>query len=111
MVANGIKSHLTDFINSPEYAGLSNDYEREKILRIELNAIRSEAVKEALGEKDYDTTEDVIRKEKARFFRLPAMDRRIIIEGFKKQFPEVDIEDDDYGMLMQFGVDYGIVRR
>ena len=111
MVANGIKSHLTDFINSPEYAGLSNDYEREKILRIELNAIRSEAVKGALGEKDYDTAEDVIRKEKARFFRLPAMDRRIIIEGFKKQFPEVDIEDDDYGMLMQFGVDYGIVRR
>ena len=39
------------------------------------------------------------------------MDRRIIVEGFKKQFPGVQIEDDDYGMLMQFGVDYGIVRR
>ena len=111
MVANGIESHLTDFINSPEYAGLANDYEREKILRMELSAIRSEAVAAALDEKDYDTTVDVIRKEKARFFKLPAMDRRIIVEGFKKQFPGVQIEDDDYGMLMQFGVDYGIVRR
>ena len=111
MVANGIESHLTDLINSPEYNGLANDYEKEKILRIELGAIRSEAVAAALDEKDYDTTVDVIRKEKARFFKLSNMDRRIIIEGFKKQFPEVTIEDDDYGMLMQFGVDYGIVTR
>ena len=111
MVANGIESHLTDLINSAEYNGLANDYEKEKILRTELGAIRSEAVAAALDEKDYDTPVDIIRKEKARFFKLSNMDRRIIIEGFKKQFPEVTIEDDDYGMLMQFGVDYGIVNR
>ena len=111
MVANGIESHLTDLINSAEYNGLANDYEKEKILRIELGSIRSEAVAAALDEKDYDTPVDIIRKEKARFFKLSNMDRRIIIEGFKKQFPEVTIEDDDYGMLMQFGVDYGIVKR
>jgi uncharacterized protein YcfJ len=111
MVANGIESHLTDLINSAEYNGLANDYEKEKILRIELGSIRSEAVAAALDEKDYDTPVDIIRKEKARFFKLSNMDRRIIIEGFKKQFPEVTIEDDDYGMLMQFGVDYGIVNR
>ena len=111
MVANGIESHLTELINSPEYRDLANDYEKEKILRIDLNAIRSEAVAAALDEKDYDTAEDVIRKEKARFFKLAAMDRRIIIEGFKKQFPGVKIEDDDYGMMMQFGMDYGIVTR
>lgn len=109
MVALAIEHHLDNVINSPEYKGLANDYEREKFLRIELNAIRSEAVAEALDEKDYDTPQDVIRKEKARFFKISENDRNIIITAFKKQFPNVEIGDDDYTMLLQFAVDYGVI--
>jgi hypothetical protein len=108
-VALAIEYHLNNFINSPEYKDLANDYEREKFLRIELNAIRSEAVAEALDEKDYDTPQDVIRKEKARFFKISENDRNIIITAFKKQFPNVEIGDDDYTMLLQFAVDYGVI--
>jgi len=110
MVAQGIEHHLTKVINSYRYRESANDYEREKILRHELNAVRTEALSEAMAEKDYDTVEDVIRKEKARFFKLSASDQKIILAGFKNQFPEVEIEDDDYGMMLQFGVDYGVIR-
>ena len=109
LVALAIENHLAEYINSPEYLGLANDYEREKFLRIELNSIRSEAVAEALDEKDYDTPEDVIRKEKARFFKIPELDRKIVTDAFKKQFPNVEIGDDDYTMLLQFAVDYGVI--
>jgi hypothetical protein len=111
LVALAIENHLAEYINSPEYLGLANDYEKEKFLRIELNSIRSEAVAEALDEKDYDTPEDVIRKEKARFFKIPELDRKIVTDAFKKQFPNVEIGDDDYTMLLQFAVDYGVISR
>ena len=111
LVALAIEHHLTKFINSADYLSLANDYEKEKFLRIELNSIRSEAVKEVLRAKDYDTPEDVIRKEKARFFRIPELDRDIIITGFKKQFPEVEIEDEDYTMLLKYAADYGVIPR
>jgi len=108
-VALAIEHHLNNFINSPEYMNLANDYEKEKFLRIELNSIRSEAVAEALDEKDYDTPQDVIRKEKARFFKIAENDRAIIMSAFKKQFPNVEIGNDDYTMLLQFAVDYGVI--
>jgi len=108
-VALAIEHHLNNFINSPEYINLANDYEKEKFLRIELNSIRSEAVAEALDEKDYDTPQDVIRKEKARFFKISENDRNIILTAFKKQFPNVEIGNDDYTMLLQFAVDYGVI--
>jgi len=108
-VALAIEHHLNNFINSPEYMNLANDYEKEKFLRIELNSIRSEAVAEALDEKDYDTPQDVIRKEKARFFKISENDRSIILTAFKKQFPNVEIGNDDYTMLLQFAVDYGVI--
>jgi len=108
-VALAMEHHLNNFINSPEYINLANDYEKEKFLRIELNSIRSEAVAEALDEKDYDTPQDVIRKEKARFFKISENDRNIILTAFKKQFPNVEIGNDDYTMLLQFAVDYGVI--
>ena len=108
-VALAIEHHLNNFINSPEYMNLANDYEKEKFLRIELNSIRSEAVAEALDEKDYDTPQDVIRKEKARFFKIAENDRAIIMSAFKKQFPNVEVGNDDYTMLLQFAVDYGVI--
>jgi len=108
-VALAIEHHLNNFINIPEYINLANDYEKEKFLRIELNSIRSEAVAEALDEKDYDTPQDVIRKEKARFFKISENDRNIILTAFKKQFPNVEIGNDDYTMLLQFAVDYGVI--
>lgn len=108
-VALAMEHHLNNFINSPEYINLANDYEKEKFLRIELNSIRSEAVAEALDEKDYDTPQDVIRKEKARFFKISENDRNIILTAFKKQFPNVQIGNDDYTMLLQFAVDYGVI--
>ena len=102
--------HMTNLINSPEYNGLESDYEKEKLLRINLQSVRTAAVKDVLKAKDYDTPVDVIRKQKARFFRLPSMDREIITNKFRRMFPEVDIEDDDYGMLYQVGIDYGIIK-
>ena len=111
LVALAIDNHLNSFINSAEYLGLANDYEREKVLRTELSAIRSEAVAEALGEKDYDTQEDIIRKEKARFFKISEINRDIIITAFKKQFPNVEIGNDDYTMLLKFAADYGVIPR
>jgi len=110
-VAQGIEYHLTNLINSPEYNGLESDYEKEKLLRINLQSIRTEAVKDVLRAKDYDTPVDVIRKQKARFFRLSESDREIITAKFRRMFPEVQIEDDDYGMLMQVGIDYGIINK
>jgi len=109
-VAKAMEYHMTNLINSPEYNGLESDYEKEKLLRINLQSVRTAAVKDVLKAKDYDTPVDVIRKQKARFFRLPSMDREIITNKFRRMFPEVDIEDDDYGMLYQVGIDYGIIK-
>ena len=108
-VAQGMEYHMTNLINSPEYNGLESDYEKEKLLRLNLQSLRTASVKDVLVAKDYDTITDVIRKQKARFFRLRKMDREIIIAKFKRMYPDVEIENDDYGMLYQVGIDYGIL--
>ena len=110
LVAQAVEHHITNLVNSEEYNNLENDYLKEKLLRTNIQSIRSEAVKEVLRAKDYDTPVDVIRKEKARYFRLRGIDRDLIEQKFRQLYPNQQIENDDYGMLMQIGIDYGIVR-
>ena len=75
-----VEKYLADYINSPEYLGLETDTQKRRNLKKELNSIRTEAIAYALGEKEWDTPEDILRKTKARFFRLPSVERTIIEE-------------------------------
>ena len=73
--------------------------------------IKNEALAYALGSQDWDTSEDIIRKNRARFFRLRGIDREIIEREWRKRNPGVDIEMDDYGDLLEVGEDIGIIKQ
>ena len=72
--------------------------------------IKNEALAYALSSQDWDTTDDIIRKNRARFFRLRGLDRDIIEREWRKQNPGQDIEMDDYGDLLDIGEEFGIIK-
>ena len=110
MVAKGVEGYLTDYINSPEYLGLENDYLKKKFLKKNLDAIRSEANAFVLEEKNYDTPNDILRKNRARFFKLRSLDRQIIETKWKELNPNQEIELEDYDELLVIGKNYGFIK-
>ena len=105
-----LEGYLTDYINSVDYRSLDNDAQKKKALKIEMANIKNEALAYALGSQDWDTSEDIIRKNRARFFRLRGLDREIIEREWRKRNPGMDIEMDDYGELLEVGEDIGIIK-
>ena len=105
-----LEGYLTDYINSVDYRSLDNDAQKKKALKIEMANIKNEALAYALGSQDWDTSEDIIRKNRARFFRLRGIDREIIEREWRKQNPGMDIEMDDYGELLEIGENFGIIK-
>ena len=105
-----LEGYLTDYINSVDYRSLDNDAQKKKALKIEMANIKNEALAYALRSQDWDTSEDIIRKNRARFFRLRGLDREIIEREWRKRNPGMDIEMDDYGELLEVGEDIGIIK-
>ena len=105
-----LEGYLTEYINSPDYQSLDNDAQKKKALKIEIANIKNEALAYALGSQDWDATDDIIRKNKARFFRLRSLDRDIILKEWTKQNPGQEIEMDAYGDLLDIGEDFGIIK-
>jgi hypothetical protein len=105
-----LEGYLTDYINSVDYNSLDNDAQKKKALKIEMANIKNEALAYALGSQDWDTSEDIIRKNRARFFRLRGLDREILEREWRKRNPGMDIEMDDYGELLEVGEDIGIIK-
>ena len=100
-VATMVESDLLQFINSPEYVNEKSDFVKKKNLLTRLNAARSLALAYATGAKEWDTDNDIIRKNKARFFRnLSSIERSIILQDFETLYGEREIEEDDYGELL-----------
>jgi len=106
-----LEGYLTDYINSVDYRSLDNDAQKKKALKLEMANIKNEALAYALGSQDWDTSEDIIRKNRARFFRLRGIDREIIEREWRKRNPGMDIEMDDYGDLLEVGEDIGIIKQ
>ena len=109
-MGTALEGYLSDYINSPDYQSLDNDAQKKKALKIEMANIKNEALAYAVGAQDWDTSEDIIRKNKARFFRLRGLDREIIEREWRKRNPGMDIEMDDYGELLEVGEDMGIIK-
>ena len=105
-----LEGYLTDYINSSDYNSLDNDAQKKKALKIEMANIKNEALAYALSSQDWDTSDDIIRKNRARFFRLRGLDREIIEREWRKQNPGQDIEMDDYGDLLDIGEEFGIIK-
>jgi len=106
-----VENYLTEYINSPEYRALENDSLKKKMLKLELANIKNEALAYALNSQDWDTSEDILRKNKARFFRLRKLDRDIIERRWRIENPDrEDIEMDDYDDLLIIGEQYGIIK-
>jgi hypothetical protein len=100
-VATMVESDLLQFINSPEYVNEKSDFVKKKNLLTRLNAARSSALAYATGAKEWDTDNDIIRKNKARFFRnLSSIERSIVLQDFETLYGEREIEEDDYGELL-----------
>tara|TARA_R100000700_G_scaffold16261_1_gene22476 strand:- start:913 stop:1599 length:687 start_codon:yes stop_codon:yes gene_type:complete len=109
-VGLAVEKYLADYINSPEYLGLETDTQKRRNLKKELNSIRTEAIAYALGEKEWDTPEDILRKTKARFFRLPSVERTIIEEKWNQLNPDQEIDIYDYQDLLEIGQAFGFVK-
>ena len=61
-VATMVESGLSQLINSPEYINEPSDLIKKKMLTTRLNAARNEALAYATGAKEWDTDNDIIRK-------------------------------------------------
>ena len=100
-VATMVESDLLQYINSPEYVNEKSDFVRKKNLLTRLNAARSLALAYATGAKEWDTDNDIIRKNKARFFRnLSSIERTIVLQDFDDMYGGREVEEDDYGELL-----------
>ena len=105
-----LEGYLADYINSPEYRALKNDYQKKKALKIEMANIKNEALAYALKEQDWDTPEDIERKNKARYLKLRSLDRKIIEREWKDRNPNDELGQDDYGELLDIGLDLKLIK-
>tara|TARA_R100000995_G_C3411198_1_gene89462 strand:- start:72 stop:635 length:564 start_codon:yes stop_codon:yes gene_type:complete len=105
-----LDGYLTEYINSPDYQSLDNDAQKKKSLKEEIANIKNEALAYALGEQDWDDIEDIQRKNRARFFRLRALDREIIEKKWREQNPNQDIQMDDFDRLLEIAEEFGYVK-
>tara|TARA_A100001011_G_scaffold397392_2_gene498205 strand:+ start:2166 stop:5606 length:3441 start_codon:yes stop_codon:yes gene_type:complete len=105
-----LEGYLADYINSPEYHALKNDYQKKKALKIEMANIKNEALAYALKEQDWDTSEDIERKNKARYLKLRSLDRKIIEREWKDRNPNDELGQDDYGELLDIGLDLKLIK-
>jgi hypothetical protein len=105
-----LEGYLADYINSPEYRALKNDYQKKKALKIEMANIKNEALAYALKEQDWDTSEDIERKNKARYLKLRSLDRKIIEREWKDRNPNDELGQDDYGELLDIGLDLRLIK-
>ena len=105
-----LEGYFADYINSPEYRALKNDYQKKKALKIEMANIKNEALAYALKEQDWDTPEDIERKNKARYLKLRSLDRKIIEREWKDRNPNDELGQDDYGELLDIGLDLKLIK-
>ncbi len=72
--------------------------------------IKNEALAYALKEQDWDTPEDIERKNKARYLKLRSLDRKIIEREWKDRNPNDELGQDDYGELLDIGLDLKLIK-
>jgi hypothetical protein len=109
-VATMVESDLTQYINSPEYINEPSDVVKKRNLKIRLNAARSQALAYATGAKEWDTDNDIIRKNKARFFKnLSSAERTIVTQDFQNIYG-VEVEKEDYGELLNIARERGFIK-
>ena len=109
-VATRVESGLSQLINSPEYINEPSDLIKKKMLTTRLNAARNEALAYATGAKEWDTDNDIIRKNKSRFFKnLSSAERAIVVQDFENIY-NVEVEKDDYGELLNIARERGFIK-
>ena len=109
-VATMVESGLSQLINSPEYINEPSDLIKKKMLTTRLNAARNEALAYATGAKEWDTDNDIIRKNKSRFFKnLSSAERAIVVQDFENIY-NVEVERDDYGELLNIARERGFIK-
>jgi hypothetical protein len=84
-----------------------NDFDKKEVLIKSLGTLKTEAIKNTLDAKEYDSPKMTKRKEAAIFFKLSARDRASIEKEWEILNPGAEF-DDDYGDYLD--VYYEIVK-
>jgi hypothetical protein len=105
-IAIAIKNEISKLIRSQSYADM-NDFDKKEVLIKSLGTLKTEAIKNTLDAKEYDSPKMTKRKEAAIFFKLSARDRASIEKEWEILNPGAEF-DDDYGDYLD--VYYEIVK-